>query len=475
MSIYPPPTQTGIIFDLDNWEQIVDTVGGLPISFLNERYLKYTTALGDETFSNTINTGYSDVDGSTICNNFDTYSSPATTSLFDTTDDASQVIRLGVGQTAGGTINLGKQYDGLATYGTNQVANWTSIGRQIVGESRPELNLTDATSDSYIGHNQTTGELFLGTESTRTGTILFGSNASGNVTHNIGGGTSAVRLAGDVKIINTTTTLSQTNGTVYMTDNYTLTYSEVVNELNIINGSTGVRSLYLPSTIRDFTFWVTTLTRSLYIRRTGLLLIDFLCDSTTDLFVSAGTTVCINACVGSNSFNLIYTSGEAYKPIILYPNLTSFAPSSIQSGYIFYAGSVNATKASGVTTATSLNLTSTALPKGIYYINIYGYITITAIGLAPTLGLKRPFFVGCVSTTLNQSTVVNNIADSYYNYDFYTPPVVGTVFGQIGVSGYYNNSTTGTILYGYGRIDAGGVNVNTAYRVNLEMSIRRIY
>ena len=264
MSIYPPPSQSGLIFDLDNWEQIVDTVGGIPTSFLDANYLQYSTAQGDETFSNTITTGYSDVDGSTICNTFDTYSTPATTSLFDTTNNASQVIRLGIGQTTG-TINLGKQYDGLTTYGTNQVANWTSIGQALVGESSPELNLIDATSDSYIGHSQTTGELYLGTESTRTGGIFFGSNTSDEVTHNIGGGTSAVRLVGDAKIIDATTTLRQASGRLYMTDDASVLYSYVVNELNVINASTTTKTLTLPLTITNFTFWITTRTNDLII------------------------------------------------------------------------------------------------------------------------------------------------------------------------------------------------------------------
>ena len=459
MSIYPPPSQSGLIFDLDNWEQIVDTAGGATTYFLNANYLRYTTAQGDETFSNTINTGYSDVDGSTICNNFDTYSSPVTTSLFDTTNNASQVIRLGVGQTAGGTINLGKQYDGLATYGTNRIGDWTSIGRQIVGESRPELNYIDATSDTYIGHSQTTGELYLGTESTRSGVIYFGTNASSNVQHNIGGGSSSVRLSGDVKILNTATTLRQTNGTVYMTDNYTLTYSEVVNELNIINASTSAKSLYLPSTIRDFTFWVTTLTNNLFIRRTGSLVINFLCDDTTDLLIEAGTTVCLVACVGSNSFNLIYSSAGMYQNIRLYPNLTSYAPSSIQSGYSTFFSTVTFTRAANNLTAGSANITSSALPKGVYYISIYIFVTATAAG-ALSLG---NLFGGCVSTTLNQNTVVNNICSSYF-----FPVSYNVTAGQVRIA------FTASGYYAYSKIDAAATNT-AGYTVRIEITIKRIY
>ena len=473
MSIYPPPSQTGLIFDLDNWEQIVDTSGGVSTSFLDERYLKYTTAQGDETFSNTINTGYSDVDGSTICNNLDTYSSPATTSLFDTTNNASQVIQLGVNEVSG-TINLGKQYDGLATYGTNQIGGWTSIGRSIVGDSRPELNYSIATSDTFIGDYQTTGQLFLGTADNRSGVIYFGTNASSSIAHNIGASGSTVNILGNyINIINGTSTLKQTDGTLYMTDDASVLYSYVVNELNVVNASTSTKTLTLPSTIRDFTFWITTRTNDLIISSPAKL-IDFGCDATNSLTIKTGSVVCLIACVGSDSFNLIYSNLQMYQPIRLYPNLTAFSPSSIQSGYVFYSAGVNASKTSGQTTATSLNLTSTALPKGIYYINVYGYITITSTGVVPILALNKPYFVGCVSTTLNQSTVVNNIADSYYDPNFFTP-VNGVVIAQLGVGGYYNNATTGTILYGYGRIDAGTANTNTGYRVNLEMNIRRIY
>jgi hypothetical protein len=195
MSIYPPPSQTGLIFDLDNWEQIVDTVEGFSTTFLDANYLQYATAQGDETFSNTINTGYSDVDGSTICNTFNTYSSPATTSLFDTTNNASQVIQLGIGQTSAGTINLGRQYDGLAVYNTNQIGNWTTLGGATVGLSLPTLNyITDATATS-IGDIQTSGELYLGTNASRSGQIDIGTLSS--TTNNIGASGSTVNLAGN--------------------------------------------------------------------------------------------------------------------------------------------------------------------------------------------------------------------------------------------------------------------------------------
>jgi hypothetical protein len=473
MSIYPPPSQTGLIFDLDNWEQIVDTSGGVSTSFLDERYLRYTTAQGNETFSNTINTGYSDVDGSTICNTLDTYSYPATTSLFDTTDKSTQAIRLGMNQVSG-VINLGRQYDGLATYNTNQIGGWTSIGRQIVGDSRPELNYSDATSDTFIGGSQTTGELYLASNANRSGVIYFGSNASSSVSHNIGASGSTVNISGNnVNIINETSTLKQNNATLYMTDNASVLYSLVYNELNVVNASTSTKTLTLPTTIRDFTFWVTTRTNDLIISSPSKL-IDFGCDATNSLTIKAGSNACIVACVGSDSFNLIYSNLQMYQPIRLYPNATAYSPLSTQSGYVFYTAGVNASKTAGQTTATSLNLTSTALPKGIYYINVYGYITITSVTNPAILALTRPFFVGCVSTTLNQSTVVNNIADSRFNNDFITP-VNGAIITQLGVGGYYNNATTGTILYGYGRIDGGTSNSNTGYRVNLEMNIRRIY
>ena len=470
MSIYPPPSQTGLIFDLDNWEQIVDTVGGVSTTFLNSNYLRYTTAQGNETFSNTINTGYSDVDGSTICNTLNTYSTPATTSLFDTTNNASQVIQLGIGQTSG-TINLGKQYDGLATYGTNQIGGWKSIGENTVGVNNPSLDYFDETVNATIGDYQTTGILNLGTIASRSGEISFSKNS--NSTINIGDSSTQIVLSGNVGIINSTTTLKQTNGTLYMTNDASVLYSYVVNELNVINASTTTKTLTLPSTIRDFTFYITTRTNDLIIS-SPTKLINFGCDATNSLTIKAGASVCIVACSGNDTFDLIYSNLQMYQPIRLYPNLTAFSPSSIQSGYVFYTAGVNASKTAGQTTATSLNLTSTALPKGIYYINVYGYITITSTGAVPLLGLNKPFFVGCVSTTLDQSTVVNNIADSYFNPTIFTP-VNGVVIVQLGVGGYYNNATTGTILYGYGQINSGTVNSNTGYRVNLEMNIRRIY
>jgi len=463
MSIYPPPSQTGLIFDLDNWEQIV-TDSSTTTTFLNANYLRYTTAQGNETFSNTINTGYSDVDGSTICNTFNTYSTPATTSLFDTTNNASQVIQLGLGQTSG-TINLGKQYDGLTTYGTNRVANWTSKGQANVG-SLPELNLIDATSDSYIGHNQTSGELYLGTASSRSGAISIGVDSSSTINVGVSGITNS--LFGSVNIINNTTALNQTNGTLYMSDNASVLYSFIVNELNVVNVSTTTKTLTLPSTIRNFTFWVTTRTNNLIVS-SPVKNIDFLCDATTSFTIKAGEVACFVASVDTDSFNLIFSNSQMYQPIRLNPDATSYAPTSVQSGFSTYSATGTVVRASGNITAGTVNLTSTALPKGVYHITIYLTLTATVVG---NLSLGN-LFGGCVSTTLDQSTVVNNICfSSWYPTSFAN--TAGKIVYALSASGYYNNATTGTIIYGLGKIDANTTNTS-GFTILIGLAIRRIY
>jgi hypothetical protein len=257
-----------------------------------------------------------------------------------------------------------------------------------------------------------------------------------------------------------------------MTANYTMTYSEVYNELNVINASASTRSLYLPSTIRDFTFWVTTLTNNLVIRVSGgLKAINFGCDSTTDLIILAGSTVCIVACVGSDSYNLIYSNFEPYKPMILYSDLTAYAPTSIQSGYTTFFSTVSFTRAGTNTSSGTANINSTALPKGIYYISIYLFATATNTG-ANSLNVLT-LFGGCVSTSLDQSTVVNNIGATTLNSGAFDP-TAGVVFATLTTSGYYNNTTTGTILRAMSKSDGAIVNTS-GYGVRVEFTIKRIY
>jgi len=459
MSIYPPPAESELIFNTSNWEQTLIS-SDITAAYLDARYLKYSTAQGTETFSNTINTGYSDVDGSTICNTFDTYSTPATTSLFDTTNNASQVIQLGIGQSSG-TINLGKQYDGLATYGTNQVANWTSIGRAVAGDSKPELNLIVATSDSYIGHNQTTGELYIGTDASRTGPIYFATNASSVITHNIGGASSTVDISGSTTLSVINSRLDQTNGTLYMTDDASVLYSYIYNELNVINVSTSTKTLTLPSTIANFTFWITTRTNDLIIS-SPVKQINFGCDPTNSLTIGAGSVVCIVGCVGSDSFSLIYINSTLYRPLLLYPTATTFAPTSLQSGYVYFNSTITSTVASGSTGGRSTNITI-PLAAGVYFVVLN--LKLTSI----TAGLKSsPINFIALTTVINSFTNnVNNITqggggETVSGTTFSIP--ASSTYIQLNVVGYVNISTA-TTLYCFartnGQTNLGGYTFNT--------------
>jgi len=158
-----------------------------------------------------------------------------------------------------------------------------------------------------------------------------------------------------------------------------------------------------------------------------------------------------------------------YQPIRLNPDATSYAPSSIQSGYSTYSSTGTVVKASGDITAGTVNLTSTALPKGVYHITVYLTLTATAVG---NLSLGN-LFGGCVSTTLNQSTVINNICfSSWYPTSFAT--TIGKIVYALSCSGYYNNATTGTIIYGLGKIDANTTNTS-GFTILLGLTIKRIY
>ena len=464
MSIYPPPTQTGIIFDLDNWEQLVGS-SDVSTTFLDANYLQYTTAQGTETFSNTINTGYSDVDGSTICNTFDTYSTPAITSLFDTTNNASQVIQLGISQTSAGTINLGRQYDGLAAYNTNQIGNWTTLGGATVGSSLPTLNYITAANATTICGSQTSGALYLGTNTSRSGALNIGSLSS--VINNIGAAGSTVNLAGSVVLSTVSSPISQTNGTVYMTDNTTITYNSVYNELNIINAGTATLSLYLPATIKNYTFWITTLTNSLIIGVVGeSKFINFGCGSTDYLTIQAGSTVCIVACVGSDSYNLIYSNSQMYRPLLLYPNLTSYAPSSLQSGSIYYSTNTNVAVPTGQTGGRSLNLTI-PLVAGVYFAVLNLRLKAT---VAVTMTIPLNYIT--LNTVVNSyTTTINDIAQGGGGVTSAAAIPVSTFF-ELNVSGYFNLSTAASLNV-FGRTNGATSNIG-GYTFEIENTFIKI-
>ena len=311
--------------------------------------------------------------------------------------------------------------------------------------------------------------MYLGTNASRSGTINIGSSSS--VINNIGAAGSTVDLAGTVMLSTVSSPLSQTNGTVYMTVNTTITYDSVYNELNIINAGTATRSLYLPSTIKNYTFWITTLTNSLIIGVVGeSKFINFGCDSTDYLTIQAGSTVCIVACVGSDSYNLIYSNSQMYKPMILYSDLTAYAPTSIQSGYTTFFSTVTFTRAAANLSSGTGNISSTALPKGIYYISIYLFATAsnTTINGLNLLTL----FGGCVTTASDQSTVVNNMGATTLRTGLFD--TASSVFATLTTSGYYNNSTTGTILRAMSKSDGAVVNLS-GYTVRIEFTIKRIY
>jgi len=468
MSIYPPPTESDLIFNTSNWEQTL-TDSGLTESFLDANYLKYSTAQGTETFSNTINTGYSDVDGSTICNTLNTYSTPATTSLFDTTNNASQVIQLGISQTSAGTINLGRQYDGLAAYNTNQIGGWTTLGGATVGSSLPTLNYITAATAATICDSQTTGVLYIGTNVSRSGQINIGTLSP--VINNIGATGSTVNLAGDVILSTVSSSISQTNGTVYMTANYTITYSGVYNELNVINASSTTRSLFLPATIRDYTFWITTLTNNLIIGVVGeSKFIDFGCDSTDYLTIEAGSTVCIVACVGSDSYNLVYTNSEMYRPLLLYPSATSFAPSSLQSGYVYFNNSVNVVVPASQTGGRSLNITI-PLVAGVYFAVLNLRLLKVISGVT---SLSTPINYLTLNTTVNSyTTTINDIAQGGGGGTTGASQSVGTYY-EFNVCGYFNLSTA-TSLNCFGRMNGANINSGTGgFTFEIEATIIKI-
>jgi len=464
MSIYPPPSEVNTIFNTVDWEQTL-TDSGLSTSFLDANYLQYSTAQGNETFSNTINTGYSDVDGSTICNTFNTYSTPTTTSLFDTTDNASQVIQLGIGQTSAGTINLGRQYDGLAVYNTNRVGNWTTLGGPTVGSSLPTLNYITTTGNALICGSQTTGALYLGTNASRSGQINIGTLSS--VINNIGASGSTVNLAGNTILSTVSSSISQTNGTVYMTVDTTITYSSVYNELNIVNAGTATRSLFLPSTIKNFTFWITTLTNSLIIGVVGeSKFINFGCDSTDYLTIKAGSTVCIVACVGSDSYNLIYSNSTMYRPLLLYPTASSYAPSSLQSGYVYSSSTTSVAVPAAQTGGRSLNITI-PLVAGVYF-------AVLSLRLKTTVSsvLTIPINYITLNTTINTfDTTINDIAQGGGGGTGSATIPVSTFF-ELNVCGYFNLSTA-TSLNCFGRSNGASTN-GSGYTFEIETSIIKI-
>jgi hypothetical protein len=197
--------------------------------------------------------------------------------------------------------------------------------------------------------------------------------------------------------------------------------------------------------------------------------INFGCDSTDYLTIEARSTVCIVACVGSDSYNLVYTNAEMYRPLLLYPNATSFAPSSLQSGYVYFTNSVSIAVPVTQTGGRSLNITI-PLVAGVYF----AVLNLRLKVVSGTSTLSTPINYITLNTTINSyTTTINDIAQGGGGGTVGALTPIGTYY-EFNVCGYFNLSTA-TSLNCFGRMNGASTNSGTGgFTFEIETSIIKI-
>lgn len=468
MSIYPPPTQSDLIFDLDNWE-LITTDNSITSYYLQNNYTKFPTSqTGTQFLDDSTIQGNMTVSGSTICNTFDNYSTaPATTSIYDTTTGSGFKIRIGGSMTAGQTIQMGGPYTlPSISYNVNYIGGWYHY---VIVESisRVRLGYSDPATDVYIGDLQTTGVLELSCGANKAERIAFGSTNTSQI--NIGSSGTTTNIIGPVRV--NTSTVNIANGVLIITNTaYTLDYLTNPYDLLIHNKSTSLYTLTLPSTIQNYSFWIFTENFD-YTISSPTYNITFGQDSALTFTMQANSSAYIFCNTTTNTFVLTYSSNQRYKyPTLQYPLLSSLSIVSGQNGYLFHSATNSQSRSAGA--GSTLSLASPAMPIGIYYMESVVYFDVTVVGTS--------LFVGGYTTAITTSSSDPTLYVGEFFYEVKSSTLLTNLTTSAGTrlltamtSGYYNNTVAGRVLYGYAR-SYGATNTGYTYSLNNVFRIFKI-
>jgi len=452
MSIYPPPSQTGIIFDLDNWEATV-TDNSITSYYLNINYTKFPTAqTGTQTLINST-TGNMIVNGSTICNNIYNYSVggavPTNAYIYNTTTGSGFKIRIGGALDTGQTVQIGGPFtDYSIAYNTNYIGNWLQY-TLVESVSRAKLEYADPTANIEIGNLQTTGELEICCGDNKAERIGFAINSAGSHNINVGGSLTTTNIIGSVLVNNNNINIA--NGVLVIENtNYILSFTTNTYDLLIHNKSTGSQTLTLPSTIPIQNFAISIFTENFsYTISSPIYNITFGKDTSTSFTMQQNSSAYIFGNNATGVFVLAYSSNQIYKyPTYLYPLASSLSYTSPVNGTLYFSN-FNSITRSG-TAGTTLNLACTLLTGGVYYFESTVSVNIITAGTVLTLGGQT----SAVLTTSNDTTTA--ISNFYYEQPVSTV-VNGYASGtnniiKYGTAGFYTNTTVNKVIYGFARV-----------------------
>jgi hypothetical protein len=460
MSIYPPPSQTGLIFDLDNWIITVSDDSAL-LAFLNSNYVKFNTSQFTTVgLLNSTTTSNKNVSGITYVNNINNYGTiPSITYLYNTTTGSGFKIRLGGDMVLGGTIQIGNiTNSALSIYNTNFIGNWRCKGRNDT-TNQPELDYFDFTSACEICDLQTSGVLSLGGGDERTlGAVsICSATSSSSAIVNIGASGTTTNIIGKVLVDNSSVNITNGVLTINNTD-YTLAYNENPYDLLIRNTSTSLFTLTLPSTIKNYSFWVFTENFN-YTISSPTYNITFGQDSALSYTMQANSSAYIYCNTSSNTFVILSSTNQQYKyPTYLYPDASSITYNSPFNGCLYFTGQNSITRSAGA--GTTLNLACTLATGGVYYFESTVSINIITTGTLLTLG-------GQTSAVI----LTNNDPTTFISNFYYEQPVSTVVNGyasgtnniiKYGTAGFHTNNTTNQVIYGYARV-YGAITITGAY------------
>jgi len=472
MSIYPPPSQTGLIFDLDNWIITVSDDSAL-LAFLNSNYIKFNTSQFTTVgLLNSTTTSNNKIDGITYVNNITNYSTPPSiTYLYNTTTGTGFKIRLGGDMVFPGTIQIGNiTNSALSIYNTNFIGNWRCKGRNDT-TNQPELDYFDFTSACEICDLQTSGVLSLGGGVDRTlGTVsICSATSSSSAIVNIGASGTTTNIIGKVLVDNSSVNITNGVLTINNTD-YTLAYNENPYDLLIRNTSTSLFTLTLPSTIKNYSFWVFTENFN-YTISSPTYNITFGQDSALSYTMQANSSAYIYCNTSSNTFVLLSSTNQQYKyPKYLYPNASSITYNSPFNGCLYFTGSNSINRSA--TSGSVLSLACTLATGGVYYFETSVVINIVVAGTALTLGGQT------TAVTVNNQDLTSAISNFYYEQPVSTV-VNGYVSGTNNIiryltAGFHTNTTVNQVIYSYARVFGAITNTGYTFQVVNNFNVWKI-
>lgn len=453
MSIYPPPNWTEELttFNSSNYGQSVET-SSVSTTFLDANYVKFPIAQGEVTFPNTSNTGDMTVQGNLLTNTITGTTTTSTISLFPSI--TTSAISLGAGLTTGSTLKIGSSTN------SNHLGLIDFTGNTI-------NNTVPATGSLYICNNQTTGGLFIGGGTSRSGSINIGNGASASSTISIGTTLSTINLNGSAVSVNSISLIPQSLSSALsqtISDNVSQNY--FVNSTNL----TQSRVITLPANPYNgqkisYVNRSTTNTNTIQVSVGSTHTINgYGLASATSFIVYTGQAVILQwVDLTRNYWMVQYKSNETYQPIV--PNYSStFAYTDLtQLGYTYTQSASQAIITANGNYAYSMQINASPFPVGLYNVVVRAILTNgtgtnafnTIVTSLSTTTTSAGAITGLIRRDNPVSTEITSGVIATYNLNGpYTRSLVATVYATLSFTNslYASTGITPTISCSITRI-----------------------